>query len=139
MRRLLPVLFLLAAAASAADKDSDGDGLTDLAERHKYGTDPARADSDGDGTPDGDWTERREHAYSVRLVVRDNGCGMSPEHLERLFIPFHTTKERGTGLGLVITQKLVAEMGGQLRVESERRKGTDVTIELSGAAGARCG
>lgn len=74
----------------------------------------------------------------VKLVVRDNGCGMSPEHLDRLFVPFHTTKERGTGLGLVITQKLVTEMGGQLRVESERRRGTDVTIELARAGGARC-
>jgi hypothetical protein len=69
MRRLLPIL-VLAAATAAQDLDSDGDGLTDFAEVHKYGTDPARADSDGDGKPDGDWNERREYAYSVRLVVR---------------------------------------------------------------------
>lgn len=71
----------------------------------------------------------------VRLVVRDSGCGMSPEHLARLFVPFHTTKERGTGLGLVIAQKLVSAMGGHLQVTSERRKGTDVTIELVRGAG----
>jgi len=69
MRRLLPIL-VLAASTAAGDLDSDGDGLSDFAERHKYGTDPTRADSDGDGTPDGDWSERREYAYSVRLVVR---------------------------------------------------------------------
>jgi len=69
MRWLLPIL-VLAAPAAAADRDSDGDGLPDFAELHKYGTDPARADSDGDGIPDGDWKERREYAYSVRLVVR---------------------------------------------------------------------
>jgi PAS domain S-box-containing protein len=67
----------------------------------------------------------------VHLVVRDNGCGMSESHLERLFLPFHTTKDRGTGLGLVIAQKLVTEMGGHIRVASERRSGTDVTIELA--------
>ncbi|HEX5135841.1 MAG TPA: transglutaminase domain-containing protein [Planctomycetota bacterium] len=71
MRRLLPILLLAAASAAAdPDPDTDGDGLPDLAERCKYGTDPARADSDGDGTPDGDWNERREYAYSVRLLVR---------------------------------------------------------------------
>ncbi|MEN6575120.1 MAG: M56 family metallopeptidase [Phycisphaerales bacterium] len=50
--------------------DSDGDGLTDFQETHKYLTDPAKKDSDGDGTPDGDWNERREYAYSVRTVLR---------------------------------------------------------------------
>ena len=53
-----------------ADLDSDGDGLCDLHEVHKYGTDPAAADSDGDGTPDGDWFERREYAYTLRSVVQ---------------------------------------------------------------------
>lgn len=74
----------------------------------------------------------------VRLVVRDNGCGMSQAHLDRLFLPFHTTKERGTGLGLVIAQKLVTEMGGHLHVKSERRKGTEVTVELSRGGGFAC-
>jgi len=50
--------------------DSDGDGLSDFQEIHKYLTDPAKKDSDGDGTPDGDWSERREYTYSVRTVLR---------------------------------------------------------------------
>src|SRR5262245_52226098 len=49
----------------AADKD----GLSDFDEVHKYLTDPRKADSDGDGIPDGDWNERREYAYSVRAVM----------------------------------------------------------------------
>lgn len=53
-----------------ADPDSDGDGLSDFQERHKYFTDPERSDSDGDGTPDGDWEERREFSYTVRTRVR---------------------------------------------------------------------
>lgn len=52
------------------DPDTDGDGLTDFRETHKHFTDPARADSDGDGTPDGDWDERREFTYTVRALVQ---------------------------------------------------------------------
>src|SRR5512146_2061515 len=53
-----------------ADPDSDHDGLSDFQENRKYLTDPLRADSDGDGTADGDWHERREFAYSVRVVLK---------------------------------------------------------------------
>ncbi|MGH7347532.1 MAG: hypothetical protein ACREK4_21680, partial [Candidatus Rokuibacteriota bacterium] len=51
------------------DRDSDGDGLSDFQEIHKYRTDPFRADSDGDGAPDGAWEERREFAYSIRILM----------------------------------------------------------------------
>lgn len=51
------------------DPDSDGDGLTDFMEVHKYFTDPAKPDSDGDGIADGDWAERREYAYTVRRLL----------------------------------------------------------------------
>jgi beta-lactamase regulating signal transducer with metallopeptidase domain/transglutaminase-like putative cysteine protease len=62
----------LKAGAAVLDPscDSDGDGLSDFQEVHKYLTDPTKADSDGDGTPDGDWNERREYTYSVRTVLR---------------------------------------------------------------------
>lgn len=64
------LLSLLAAApAPADDPDTDRDGLSDFRELHKHFTDPKKADSDGDGTPDGDWLERREFAYTVRAVV----------------------------------------------------------------------
>ena len=57
-------------AASHTDPDRDGDGLSDFHEIHKHLTDPAKADSDGDGVPDGDWNERREFAYTVRTIVQ---------------------------------------------------------------------
>src|SRR5687767_6381784 len=63
-------LILLIPGAVAQDRDTDGDGLSDFLELYKYGTDPAKADSDGDGTPDGDWLERREFTYTVRSVVQ---------------------------------------------------------------------
>jgi hypothetical protein len=65
--------FLLCAGvawAAPEDPDSDGDGLSDFHEKHKYGTNPKSADSDGDGKPDGDRDERREYAYTIRSVTR---------------------------------------------------------------------
>ncbi len=58
------------AAAQKGDRDSDGDGLSDFQEVHKYRTDPAKKVTAGEGTPDGDWSERREFNYSVRAVIR---------------------------------------------------------------------
>ncbi len=68
---LAPALLTLATVAAGPpdDPDTDRDGLSDFHEIHKYLTDPKKADSDGDGVPDGDWNERREHSYSVRAVM----------------------------------------------------------------------
>src|SRR6185295_18576100 len=63
-------LAQLHSAPPPADLDSDHDGLCDFQELHKYGTDPHKADSDGDGIPDGDWEERREYAYTVRVLMQ---------------------------------------------------------------------
>ena len=69
--RLLATFSLLPAmAVGQNDPDRDHDGLSDFAEIHKYLTDPSKADSDGDGVPDGDWRERREYQYTVRTVVQ---------------------------------------------------------------------
>ncbi len=54
----------------SAEHDTDGDGLTDFQEKHKYFTDPSKRDSDGDGIPDGHWLERREYQYTIRSVVQ---------------------------------------------------------------------
>ena len=53
--------------------DTDGDSLSDYAEAIKYKTNPLMTDSDGDGTPDGDWDERREYAYSAyaQILIRE--------------------------------------------------------------------
>jgi len=67
---LVLVLLQSHGAAPSADLDSDHDGLSDFQEVHKYLTDPRKADTDGDGIPDGDWDERREFAYTVRVVMQ---------------------------------------------------------------------
>ena len=51
-----------------ARADTDGDGLGDYEEYCKYRTDPTKKDTDGDGIPDGDWQERREYAYTIRAI-----------------------------------------------------------------------
>ncbi len=70
---LLLVLVLATAVGAqnpALDRDTDGDGLSDFHEEHKYLTDPQQKDSDGDGIADGEWRERREYQYTVRSVVQ---------------------------------------------------------------------
>ena len=67
----------------------------------------------------------------VRLEVSDNGFGMDEEIKGRLFTSFFSTKEgKGTGLGLLITQKIVKENRGTIEVESEKGKGSTFTIRL---------
>jgi signal transduction histidine kinase len=70
----------------------------------------------------------------VRLTVADTGPGMSREQLDRAFDDFFTTKEGGTGLGLSIVRRLVADLGGALRIETEPGAGTRAIVELPAAA-----
>jgi hypothetical protein len=66
----LPVSALPASSAARGDQDSDGDGVSDFHEIHKYRTDPNKKDTAGQSRPDGDWQQRREFTYSVRAVLR---------------------------------------------------------------------
>ena len=70
---------------------------------------------------------------SVVLTVADNGAGIAPADVDHIFDDFFTTKERGSGLGLSIVRRLVADLGGRISVQSERGRGTRFTIELPGA------
>jgi len=69
----------------------------------------------------------------VLVEIQDTGCGMSPEHLGKLFTPFFTTKNEGhgTGLGLFVVQRLVERNGGTISVSSARGVGTTFTLEFS--------
>lgn len=60
----------------------------------------------------------------VEVTVRDNGCGISPEHTARLFQPYFTTKKHGTGLGLFVTRTLIHEHGGTIAFDSLPGGGT---------------
>ena len=72
----------------------------------------------------------------VLTMVADTGRGMSREELDRAFDDFHTTKPDGTGLGLSVVRRLVADLGGTLRVETAPGAGTRFFVELPTASGA---
>jgi len=73
-------------------------------------------------------TERAEGA--VRLSVIDEGGGIPPDRLDKLFEPYFTTKAKGTGLGLVIARQIVEDHGGTIEIRSEVGKGTTAVIDL---------
>lgn len=79
-------------------------------------------------------TTARSGSGGIILEVADTGSGMTQEQLDRAFDDFHTTKEGGTGLGLSVVRRLVADIGGSLRVTTEPAAGTRFIIELGGQA-----
>jgi PAS domain S-box-containing protein len=74
--------------------------------------------------------EVNEEKKGVVLEISDTGIGMSKATLDKLFTPFFTTKEHGTGLGLSTVKKIVEAHGGDIKVESELGKGTTVFVIL---------
>lgn|GEM_PF-561459 len=68
----------------------------------------------------------------VEFSVSDTGCGIPPEHLDKIFLPFFTTKPpgQGTGLGLSLAYTIVHSMGGTIEVESVVGKGSRFTVKL---------
>jgi two-component system, sporulation sensor kinase E len=72
--------------------------------------------------------ENGDRRATVR--VRDNGCGIPPEKLERIFNPFFTTKEKGTGLGMAISKKIVEAHQGTIDAASEVGRGSEFRVVL---------
>jgi two-component system NtrC family sensor kinase len=74
----------------------------------------------------------RNRDPGIRMQVTDTGIGISPEHIERLFEPFFTTRPpgQGTGLGLSVSYGIVTDHGGQIDVESSPGKGSTFTVWL---------
>jgi signal transduction histidine kinase len=73
----------------------------------------------------------REGTDAVVSII-DNGVGIKPEHMERLFQPFFSTRDagEGTGLGLALCQRIILRQGGRIRIFSEYGKGTRVEVRL---------
>ncbi len=89
-----------------------------------------------DAMPDGGRLLIRTESENGRVVIRisDTGVGISREDQASLFTPFFTTKANGTGLGLALTQQIVAEHEGSIRFESEEGAGATFVVELPLAA-----
>jgi signal transduction histidine kinase len=77
-------------------------------------------------------TCNREQA--VEIVVADDGPGIPPDKVARIFEPYFTTKEKGTGLGLTIVKHNVELYGGTVRVESSLGQGAKFTVILPAKA-----
>lgn len=76
--------------------------------------------------------ETSSDGEAVRIAIRDSGRGISPEELEKIFMPFFTSKEvgKGTGLGLSVSYGIVKGLGGRIEVESTEGKGSIFTLVL---------
>ena len=96
------------------------------------------APAGGKVTIDGFEQIRHGSRYVVAMVV-DNGAGIAPGILEKIFNPFFTTKEGGTGLGLSITQQIVHQHKGFIEVRPGPGKGCAFSVFLPAAASARNG
>ncbi|MCX7816930.1 MAG: ATP-binding protein [Syntrophales bacterium] len=72
----------------------------------------------------------RERKGWVTVRIADTGCGISPEELEKIFSPEYTTKDKGFGLGLCLAHEIVRGHGGEIRVTSEKGKGSIFEIHL---------
>ena len=72
----------------------------------------------------------RANDFEATITIEDNGTGISPEHMGSLFEPYRTTKQSGSGLGLLIVRRVVREHGGEIEIQSEPGSGTRVLIHL---------
>ncbi len=81
-------------------------------------------------------TTKADHGHAV-VTIRDTGCGIPPEHLNKVFDPFFTTKEvgQGTGLGLHLVYHLATKHGGRVTVQSEVGQGSIFSVELPAIKG----
>ncbi|MEI6169025.1 MAG: PAS domain S-box protein [bacterium] len=74
----------------------------------------------------------------VKVTMRDEGSGIDPEHIRRIFDPYFTTLQPGRGLGLAAVYSIIKKHGGHIGVVSELGKGTTFTIYLPASAFPRC-
>jgi signal transduction histidine kinase len=107
---------------NAGDSLEHGRGLVVArTERVRLGTRRANGLPTSEALPDGDY---------LRFIVEDDGIGMAPETLDRIFDPFYTTKETGRGLGLAAVSGIVRGCGGLIEVESQVGEGTTFRVYL---------
>lgn len=80
----------------------------------------------------------RNNPKLIKIDFSDNGCGIGKADMKNIFMPFFTTKENGSGLGLAVSRKIIMEHGGFIDMESAKNKGTTVSvcIPIENSAGA---
>ncbi len=68
--------------------------------------------------------------HQLTILVKDTGCGMSEDRLNRIGEPFYSSKEKGTGLGLTVSFKIVQSHNGSIHFNSKKGRGTEAVIKL---------
>ncbi|WP_173298737.1 ATP-binding protein, partial [Thermanaeromonas sp. C210] len=76
------------------------------------------------------WTRHERMQGMVVIGVEDNGPGIPPDKLEKIFEAFYTTKEHGTGLGLTLSRRMVEGHGGKIEVTSRVGEGSCFKVYL---------
>jgi nitrogen fixation/metabolism regulation signal transduction histidine kinase len=71
-----------------------------------------------------------EGKYTIKII--DNGTGIPPEEIDKIFVPFYSTKENGNGIGLSFSRQIIRMHGGKITVHSKEGEGTTVVIWLDG-------
>ncbi|NEW04566.1 two-component sensor histidine kinase [Paenibacillus sp. SYP-B3998] len=71
-----------------------------------------------------------KHISTIMLEIKDSGIGMTAEQVERLGTPFYSTKNKGTGLGMMVSYRIIKTFGGSIEVTSQPDRGTSFTISL---------
>lgn len=74
------------------------------------------------------WIKANTNSNRISIDIIDNGVGMTPNEISKLGTPYFTTKEEGTGLGMMIVFNIIKTMKGEIKVESEKGKGTKFMI-----------
>ena len=67
---------------------------------------------------------------SIKLIFEDNGKGIPEEIMERVFVPFFTTREDGSGIGLSLSRQIISLHGGSMNIRSKENEGTTVQISI---------
>jgi two-component system sensor histidine kinase AtoS len=81
--------------------------------------------------PDGGTlTVRSHYNRDLVIIIKDDGNGIPPEQQREIFLPFFTTKDKGVGMGLALTHKIITAHGGRIEVESRDGEGTKFTVTL---------
>ena len=97
-----------------------------------YATDEKRSSAQVDDYGPTIWLKTRRGEEQIEIRIKDNGSGMPPHVVEKIFNPFYTTKPtgEGTGLGLAMSSDIVREHGGTIQVETEPGEFTEMIITL---------
>ncbi|PLS03069.1 PAS domain-containing sensor histidine kinase [Neobacillus cucumis] len=75
-------------------------------------------------------TTKKQDNGQIQISIQDEGSGIPKEMIKKLGEPFYTTKDQGTGLGLMVSYRIINEHQGKIRIDSEEGKGTTFYIEL---------